>query len=165
MRNFKHTESVYSKKIKTVTLKLNPEHVADPEGNAKARSADEVYEILKAIFAQLDDDQEHLIMLVLNISGDVSGFKVVSSGTQNASSGDPKIIFRNALMLGAVKIILAHNHPSGSLKPSTADIGFTEKVIEAGKAIDIPLVDHIIFTPKGYTSMRADRYCAFEAFA
>jgi DNA repair protein RadC len=103
--------------------------------------------------------------MILNVRREVDGFKIISSGPQSGPLGDPKIIFRNALMLGAVKIILAHNHPSGSLKPSTADIGFTEKVIEAGKAIDIPLVDHIIFTPKGYTSMRADRYCAFEAFA
>jgi DNA repair protein RadC len=51
--------------------------------------------------------------------------------------------------------------------PQALYLGYrvTEKVIEAGKAIDIRLVDHIIFTPKGYTSMRADRCCAFDPFA
>lgn len=163
MRNLNDVESIYVRTLKTVTVKVSAEHVADPEGSrSTAESPDEVYQILKAIYGQLDDDQEHLVMLVLNVANEVSGFKVISSGSQTASTGDPKIIFRNALMLGATRIILAHNHPSGSLKLSPADIGFTNRVIAAGNALDIPLVDHIIYTPNGHTSMRAEGACPFE---
>ena len=93
-----------------------------------------------------------------------SGFKVISSGTQSSGPADAKIIFRNALLLGAAKIVLAHNHPSANLQPSKADIKFTQKVIAAGKAIDIPVVDHLIVSHVGYVSMRAENHCDFEAF-
>ncbi|MCU7937147.1 MAG: JAB domain-containing protein [Candidatus Thiodiazotropha sp. (ex Dulcina madagascariensis)] len=133
--------------------------------NCYARySKDEVYEILKSIYRQLDDDQEHMIILILNVSNEVVGFKVVASGTQTSGPADIKIIFRNALMLGATKIVLAHNHPSGNLKPSNADINFTEKVIDAGKVMDVPVIDHLIVAHSGYVSMRADGYCDFEVF-
>jgi DNA repair protein RadC len=117
---------------------------------------------LKSIYRQLDDDQEHMVMLVLNVSNEVTGFKVIASGTQTSGPADAKIIFRNALMLGATKIVLAHNHPSGNLKPSEADIRFTKKLIEAGKALEIPVVDHFIVSHKGYVSMRKEKFCEFE---
>ncbi|WP_303905224.1 JAB domain-containing protein [Thiohalomonas denitrificans] len=163
MRDLNGIATVYERRIKTVTLKRSPEHIADPEGKPNADRPDEVYQLLTAIYSHLDDDQEHLVMLVLNVSNDVVGYKVISSGTQSSGHGDAKIIFRNALMLGAAKIILAHNHPSGSLKVSDADIAFTKKVIEAGRTLDLPLVDHIIYTPNAYTSMRAEDCCRFES--
>ena len=163
MKDFTDIETVYEKTLKPVSLKRNKVHVADPDG-AKAGSPGEIYELLKTIYAKLDDDQEHMVMLVLNVSNDVSGFKVISSGTQSANPADAKIIFRNALMLGAAKIVLAHNHPSGSLKPSQADIVFTNKIIKAGRAIDIPVVDHMILADTGYFSMRAEDVCKFESF-
>lgn len=164
MKNYNNTKTVYTKRIKTVQLKLGQDYIADPLDNdkPKAESPDDLHEILRALYHQLDDDQEHMIMLVLNISNEVSGFKVISSGTQTSGPADAKIIFRNALMLGATKIVLAHNHPSGNLKPSEADIRFTKKVIAAGKAIDIPVLDHLIVSHNGYTSMRKEHYCEFE---
>ncbi len=163
MQNFNDIDTVYEKTLKTVSLKRSLEHLADPNGT-KAESPGEIYGLLKTIYAQLDDDQEHLVMLVLNVANDVSGFKVISSGSQSANPADAKIIFRNALMLGAAKIVLAHNHPSASLKPSRADITFTNKIIKAGRAIDIPVVDHVIITNTGYFSMRAEDVCEFESF-
>ncbi|MCU7920056.1 MAG: JAB domain-containing protein [Candidatus Thiodiazotropha sp. (ex Epidulcina cf. delphinae)] len=166
MKNFNSIDSVYIKRLKTVQIKLYPDYIADPsdDDRPKAESPDEVYEILKSLYRQLDDDQEHMIILVLNVSNEVVGFKVVASGTQTSGPADIKIIFRNALMLGATKIVLAHNHPSGNLKPSNADINFTEKVIDAGKVMDVPVIDHLIVAHSGYVSMRADGYCDFEVF-
>ena len=165
MRNFNNVDSIYVKTLTTVSIKRSLEHVADPEGSVnKAESPSEIFEVLKTIYNQLDDDQEHLVILVLNLANAITGFKVISSGTQSSGPGDAKIIFRNALMLGASKVVLAHNHPSGSLKPSTADINFTQKMIEAGRVLDIPVVDHIIYTHSAYISMRADGICKFESF-
>jgi DNA repair protein RadC len=64
--------------------------------------------------------------------------------------------------LGASSIVLAHNHPSGKLKASKADISFTRKAIEAGKALDIAVLDHMILTHKGYISLRDEGECKFE---
>lgn len=166
MKNYNNIDTVYTKRLKTVQLKLGQDYIADPleDENPKAESPDDVHEILKSLYRQLDDDQEHMIMLILNISNEVAGFKVISSGTQTSSEVDAKIIFKNALMLGATKIVLAHNHPSGNLQPSEADIRFTKKVIAAGKVIDVPVVDHFIVSHKGYTSMRKENLCEFEAY-
>ena len=75
------------------------------------------------------------------------------------------IIFQAALLVNACSIILCHNHPSGNLKPSAADIKFTNKIIAAGKVIDVAVVDHIIVSHKGYTSMRKEGCCEFEGYA
>lgn len=164
VRNFNEVDTIYEKNLVTVCLKRRSAYVADPEGEPKVESPNEIYELLKVIYDQLSDDQEHLVMLVLNINNAVSGFKVISSGTQSMGPADAKIIFRNALMLGAAKIVLAHNHPSGALKPSRHDIDFTNKMIEVGKLMELPLVDHVIYTASGYLSMRADNVCRFESF-
>lgn len=166
MKNYNNIETIYTKRLKTVQLKLGQDYIADPleDENPKAESPDEVHEILKSLYRQLDDDQEHMIMLVLNVAHEVVGFKVISSGTQTSSEVDAKIIFRSALLLGATKIVIAHNHPSGNLQPSEADIRFTKKLITAGNVIDIPVVDHLIVSHKGYTSMRKEHLCEFEAY-
>jgi DNA repair protein RadC len=165
MRDYSDVTTIYTKTLRTVRLKISEDYVADsgPE-KPTAENPNEVYEILKAIYRQLDDDQEHMVMVVLNLSNQVVGYKVISSGSQASSPGDSKIIFRNALLLGAAKIILAHNHPSGQQEPSEQDIKFTEKVIQAGQVVDIPLVDHLILTHRGYISMRTGDYCKFEPF-
>jgi len=163
MKNYNNIATIYTRRLKTVQLKLGQDYISDPleDENPKAENPDDAYEILKSLYRQLDDDQEHMIMLVLNVSNEVAGFKVISSGTQTSSEADTKIIFKNALMLGATKIVLAHNHPSGNLQASDADIKFTQKAIAAGKVIDIPVVDHIIITHKAYISMRKERVCEF----
>lgn len=165
MKNYNNIDTVYTKRLKTVQPKIEQDDIADSQDNNKpeVKHLDHVHEILKSIYRQLDDDQEHMVMLVLNISNEISGFKVIASGSQTSSPADAKIIFRNALMLGATKIVLAHNHPSGNLQPSNADIRFTQKIIAAGKAIEIPVVDHIILSHSGYISMRKKQHCEFEA--
>ena len=166
MKDFAHTTTIYTKSLRTITLKIKQDFIADPDANLPAaESPNDVYEILKAIYRQLDDEQEHLVLLVLNLSQEVTGYKVISSGNERTSLANGKAIFRNALLLGASSIVLAHNHPSGKLKASKADITFTNKVIEAGKTVDIPILDHIILTHKGYISLRAERLCKFEPLA
>ena len=65
---------------------------------------------------------------------------------------DPKLIFKKALDDLASGIILVHNHPSGNLQPSHADRQLTKKIVEAGKLLEIPVLDHIIFADNGYYS-------------
>jgi len=65
---------------------------------------------------------------------------------------DPKVIFNKALAKSACSLIVAHNHPSGNLKPSRADIDLTKKLKNAGQMLDLPLLDHLIITASGYYS-------------
>lgn len=64
----------------------------------------------------------------------------------------PREVFRGAIVATCANIILAHNHPSGNLEPSREDISITQKLVEAGKIVDISVLDHIIFGDDGYTS-------------
>ena len=76
----------------------------------------------------------------------------LSKGGITGTLVDVRIVFKNALLLGAVAIILAHNHPSGTLKPSQADKNLTNKLKIAGEYLDVKVLDHIILTNTGYFS-------------
>ncbi len=121
----------------------------------------DVFEVLQSTFARYDEDQEHSILFVLNAQHEMTGFKLISTGGQNYTTVDCKVLFRNALLLGASAIILAHNHPSGDLRPSDDDINVTAKIVQAGRVLDVEVLDHIIYTGKGYTSLRQSRPSLF----
>lgn len=95
---------------------------------------------------------EQFKVLLLNRGNRVIGLFEVSSGGVSGTIADPKLIFGTALKATASAIILAHNHPSGNLKPSQADINLTKKIKEGGKLLDIDVLDHLIITTEGYYS-------------
>lgn len=96
---------------------------------------------------------EEFKILMLNTAGFCLGVSDISVGGVSSCLVDPKIIFATALKANATSIILAHNHPSGSLKPSEPDIKLTQKLAEGGRHLDILVVEHIIMTPSSYYSM------------
>ena len=100
----------------------------------------------------LDLPHEEFWIILLNRANVVMKKMPVSSGGVAGTVADPKIIFKHALESLASAIILVHNHPSGNLKPSTADISLTKKMKEAGALLDLPILDHIIFTEHQYYS-------------
>ncbi|MEZ4870620.1 MAG: JAB domain-containing protein [Caldilineaceae bacterium] len=154
-KNLTDIETIYRKSVKTIVLKVKRPYVRSPYLELETVSNPvDVYQVLQAIFAGLDEDQEHLILLVLNFMGEITGYKLVSSGGQDRAIIDTKVLFRNALLLGASKIILAHNHPSGRIDPSKEDLSVTAKVVEAGSTLDIEVLDHIIYASQGFTSIR-----------
>lgn len=95
---------------------------------------------------------EQFKILLLNRANKVLGIYEVSSGGMAGTVADPKLIFSTALKGCANSIILSHNHPSGNLKPSQADISLTQKLRTAGSFLDIDVLDHIILTSEGYIS-------------
>lgn len=95
---------------------------------------------------------EQFKVLLLNRGNRVIGLFEVSSGGVSGTIADPKLIFGTALKACASAIVLAHNHPSGNLKPSQADINLTKKIKEGGKLLDIDVLDHLIITTEGYYS-------------
>jgi len=90
--------------------------------------------------------------LLLNRGNRVLGIMNVSSGGVSGTIADPKIIFTAALKSNASALVLSHNHPSGTLKPSQPDISLTKKLVDGGKLLDITVLDHLIVTNEGYYS-------------
>lgn len=119
----------------------------------KIDSSKDVYNIL---FENWDMNKIELLeqfkILLLNRANKVLGIYEVSSGGIAGTVADPKLIFSAALKGCASSIILSHNHPSGNLKPSQADISLTQKLITAGSFLDIAVLDHVIVTSEGYLS-------------
>lgn len=99
-----------------------------------------------------DFRHEVFAVLFLNRSNKINHFEIISEGGITGTVADPRIILRKALEQDAVNIILCHNHPSGSLKPSRADEQLTTKIKEAARFFDIVVLDHLIVSEAGYYS-------------
>jgi DNA repair protein RadC len=99
-----------------------------------------------------DYRHEVFAVIFLNRANKIKHFEIISEGGITGTVADPRIILRKALDEDAVSIILCHNHPSGSLKPSRADEELTTKIKEAAKYFDIRVIDHIIVSENGYYS-------------
>jgi DNA repair protein RadC len=93
---------------------------------------------------------EQFKVMLLNRAGRVLGVVDVSTGGVSGTHVDVKVIFSAALKGNASSIILAHNHPSGNLKPSQADLELTKKISRAGEILDIRVNDHLIITSEGF---------------
>ena len=100
---------------------------------------------------------EAFYAICLNAGGEVVNTCKISEGTLDQAPAYPRLIIEAALNSKAYSVILAHNHPGGSEYPSKADMVATTKIKEALSAVDIPLRDHIIVTPKGYFSFKQSR--------
>lgn len=99
-----------------------------------------------------DYRHEVFAVLFLNRANKINHFEIVSEGGITGTVADPRVILRRALEEDAVNIILCHNHPSGSLRPSRADEQLTSKIKEAARLLDIAVIDHIIVSETGYYS-------------
>ena len=99
---------------------------------------------------------EQFKVLLLNRANKAIGEYEVSTGSSTATIADPKLIFAAAIRTNASGIILAHNHPSGNLNPSDADISLTKRIVEAGKFLEITVLDHLIITSESYYSFADD---------
>ena len=101
-----------------------------------------------------DKAQEHFVAFLMNLSQEVLGYQLVAMGRQDACPVDMRVLFRAAVSLGASFIAISHNHPEGNPTPSNMDLRVTDMVSLAGEVLGIPLLDHVIVTPKGMVSMR-----------
>lgn len=107
-----------------------------------------------AQFADIrDKQQEHFVVLTLDGAGRLIAKRTVFIGTLNASLVHPREVFADAVADRAASVIVAHNHPSGSLDPSPADREATRRLAEVGHLLGIPLADHLIVTPSAFRSI------------
>lgn len=120
-----------------------------PERVQVGNSSD-VYKALLPVFADLSHEEFWIVLL--NRANKITSKHLISKGGQAGTVADPKIIFSIVLQHQASSVILAHNHPSGNLKPSSADVSLTSKLVSAGTLLDISVLDHLIITDKDYYS-------------
>jgi len=116
----------------------------------KIGSSKDAFEILLPILGELDHEQ--FWILFLNNSNKVLQKSQLSKGGITGTLVDVRLVMKQALELGAIGIILAHNHPSGTLKPSLSDRQITKKIQSAAEVLDIKVLDHIIVTQQDYFS-------------
>ena len=103
----------------------------------------------------VNSDRERFLSVMLNVKNHLIGVETVSIGSTTAAIITPALVFRSALLAGsAVSLILAHNHPSDDLEPSSNDVEITKVLIEAGKLLGIKVLDHLIVSNRGYRSIR-----------
>lgn len=116
----------------------------------KIKSSKDAYTVLKPIYT--DYEHEEFWVLFLDNSNKVINRYQISKGGITSTVVDRRLIFKRALLSGAVAIILSHNHPSGSLRPSEQDKAITTMIKKSSSIMDIKLLDHIIVTDKSYFS-------------
>ncbi len=104
----------------------------------KASLKDHAYEVFAVVF--------------MNRSNKIKHFEIISKGGLTHTIVDPRIIFLKAIEVQATSLVLCHNHPSGNLRPSKADEEITAKLKNAGKLLDINVIDHLIVSDEGYYS-------------
>ena len=98
------------------------------------------------------EPREVLAFLFLRRNNTIIAKEVMFTGSITGCVMCNSTVFKRAIELGATNIVMAHNHPSGALKPSEADIRLTRKTVESGKVLDIQIIDHLIITTNGYYS-------------
>lgn len=120
----------------------------------KITSSTDVFELLQPIIGELE--HEEFWIVYLNNSNKVIQKNQLSKGGMTGTLVDVRLVMKNALEVGATGLILAHNHPSGTLKPSEADKDITQKLKLAAQSLDIKVLDHLIVTEKAYFSFADD---------
>ncbi len=123
-----------------------------PAARAVIRTPDDVAALLMPRFRY--ETKESFIAILLSTKNHVLKTPVISIGSLNASIVHPRELFREAINASAAAVILAHNHPSGDPTPSPEDVSLTRKLVDAGKLLDIPVLDHIVLGDGKYISFK-----------
>lgn len=100
------------------------------------------------------EQREHFAVILMNVKNHILSMPVISIGSLTASVVHPREVFRAAIQQTAASMILVHNHPSGDPTPSREDIVTTKRLVDAGKLMDMPVLDHIILGNENYISLK-----------
>lgn len=139
-------------KVKAITLlsalELGKRALKSNNKIIKIVNDKDIYNLYKYDF--INEKQEKLIGIFLDNKNQIIASETIFVGTVNQSMVHPREVFKLAVKYSAVKIIVVHNHPSGNPTPSKADDEFTRSLVESGKMLDIPVIDHIIIGNEAY---------------
>jgi DNA repair protein RadC len=125
------------------------------EEKVKVLCSDDLYDIMQRILvreSRIDRNREHLWTVSLDTAYRILNIELVSLGTVNKTLVEPMEVYSIPLQKRAVKLILVHNHPSGELKPSESDKDVTDQLIQVGRIMNVPLMDHLIISETDHYS-------------
>jgi DNA repair protein RadC len=126
-----------------------------PADKKKKLNASDMYEIMQKILLRenrIDRNREHLWTICLDTADKLLNIELVSMGSINKTIIEPMEVFSVPLQKRAVKLIIVHNHPSGQIMPSAADKDVTDRLIQCGLILNVPVADHLIIAEKTYYS-------------
>jgi DNA repair protein RadC len=127
------------------------EEVSDPP---QLKTSDAVAHAFRAVVG--DPPREHCLAFYLDATNRMMGYETVAIGGCASVEVEPAQVFRGALLAGAVRLIVAHNHPSGDPTPSDSDIALTRQLVKAAAMIGIPLLDHVVVAARTGHSIISD---------
>ncbi|PZX49430.1 RadC family protein [Algoriphagus chordae] len=127
---------------------------SEPVRKPRITCSQDIYDLMRPEL--LDEQIEHFYLILLSRSNQVLKKHLVSQGGTAGTVVDPKVVFKIALEHLAQSLILIHNHPSGNTSPSDQDKRLTQRMVNIGRELDLPVIDHVIFTDVGYFSFADD---------
>lgn len=143
--------------INVVSLKMVRDRILSFDN---ITSPDIAYDICDEILG--DCDRENIIVICLDSQNKPTNISIVGVGSITSAIAEPREIFKTAILSNSNSIIIAHNHPSGEIKPSHADIFLTKRLIKCGTLLGIKVLDHIIVGDKEYFSFKENYTCNFD---
>lgn len=143
----------FKSKLREVTAVYK---TVDDINNVKISQSRDVNDYIRKVYPVPIDIREAMVVLLLNNSNRTLGYSIASIGGLTGTLVDVRLVLRDALLTQSTGLILIHNHPSGTLKPSQSDINITNKVKKAAELMDIKLLDHLILTEETYFSFADD---------
>lgn len=141
-------------KLNVYNLQLIKENSVSYSTDSKIHTPKEAADIFTEALNLDKKAEEYLYMMALGTKNNVLGCMEISHGSINTSIVHPRELFKRALLLNAVSIVIAHNHPSGDPAPSREDINITERIKECGHILGIELLDHIIVGDNKFLSLK-----------
>lgn len=132
-------------------IKVSYKQQAEPIGK-HVNSVDGVVELLRKVWNEDLEYRESFYVVAMNNNCDVLGYAELFRGGVTCTVVDVKMIFQLLLSVNATSFVVAHNHPSGSLRPSPQDVELTKRIVKCAKFMDLAFVDHVILTPGSFYS-------------
>ena len=120
--------------------------------------SDDVFSIMQRVLLRenkIDKEKEHFWIIGMNEAGYILYIELIALGSVKAVNIEPMNVYRVAVMKNATRVIAIHNHPTGRLAPSKADLDITDRLIQVGRILNIALVDHLIISTEAYESFRS----------
>ncbi|MEM6721107.1 MAG: JAB domain-containing protein [Bacteroidota bacterium] len=143
-------------------ITLNYQRKVKASDRPKIKSSRQAYQLFRDNWDDMTINlREEFKILLLDRNNCCMGIVPIAQGGVSGVSVDTKLIFASALKARACAIILGHNHPSGGLKASRADIGLTQKIVKGAKYLDLDILDHIIVTDEDYLSLADNHSVSF----
>lgn len=143
--------------VREVLVQYKP----SPVPRLKVRTPNDIASFFRTVAP--DNSREHMVAMYLDGNHQLIAFAIISTGTANMTVAVPREILQRALFVGAISIVIAHNHPSDSLEPSREDESITRKLFESARLMGINLLDHVLVTNQDALSFRNDRAYLFIA--